>query len=459
MGPADRDPLIYGAATFVVWLAYLGSGSTALYLLLTALVVGAAYVLGRRQHWGAALLILGTATLVGTEFRGELGSAAFTGGGVRLLDLVVLASGVGVAVAAGWFRLLRDPAALVAGLRPFLWAFVALAALLLLWVINGPALDALFKTDVRLLLLGVGTYVVARRTLPGNEAAFVRGLLLLGAALAAKAIVLHLSDLWAIGTWDRAQTYQISSRSAPKRTILVGGDTLIVLLPAIASSVLGAVTSRQARGLLMGVAALGFVAILLSGTRSSLLVAIGLFLVAPFILRGGLSISPRKLAAAGVVALMLLVAGTVATGVGERFTRQDGQHEGLGFREDEIRSAVHLPARNLLIGQGIGGHFVTKASSGEASVSGWSHVVLIWVVLKLGLFGLIALLVALGWGLWRVIRGPRGIGPTVGLTIFAGLMVMSLTIGRAALPEGVILTATCFVLFGWGVRPPQDPRP
>ncbi|MBJ7470239.1 MAG: hypothetical protein JHD16_03015 [Solirubrobacteraceae bacterium] len=437
------------------WFVFLLSGSLAAYWLCVGACVVPTALLGHRRHWAAALAPVAGAALLGTELRAELGTTVVAPfNGLRALDLVVLSAALGVASSSEVLRTVRTGAALRAVVWPWRWVALALAALAALWFAHGYPTDQLGRTDARLIFLAAGAFYTARGTVPGHERLFVMGLVGLGGLVALKAIALHVSDLWAIGTYDRAQATQLATE--PKRTILVGGDTLMILVPAAAVALVENFRATWFNATLAAISALCGVAVLLSGTRSSLLVLCLLAVLAPVLCwerdrlpRG------RQAVMILVTGLIIVVAATAVSGVASRFVTPESQSEGLGFREDEIRTFLRLPTQDLMIGQGLGGRFTSRDSTGAEVEAAWSHVLPVWVGLKLGLLGL-ALLTAVGAvAMWRTLRRSRVFGARVGALLFTGLLLMSLTIGRAALPEGVILVACCFILLGWGA--PDDP--
>lgn len=446
------------AVCTVAFLVFIGSGSVGAYWLGALLFAGAAFTLGRHRHWGAALLIVVAATLLGTELRAELGPAGAFLGGVRALDLTVLSAGIGVLSAVLSLDDLRSPSRLLALVRPWWAVGLTFAIVVALWAVNGRVVDALLNTDARLVLLGAGTYVTARYTVPGHERAFVQALVALSVLLAIKAVALHLSDLWTVGVFDRSQATQVGS--VPKRTILIGGDTLLILAPGAAIAVLDRARSNAFNAFFVLAAILCMGAVILSGTRSSLIVAVALVYIAPFLCwpPGQLPRSRKAIPvflAASAVVFGMVAGATALSGVGERFVQAEASNQGLGFRRDEINSAKALPAQQLVIGQGLGGNFTTRNEFNTRAPTAWSHVLPIWIVLKVGLLGL-AILSAIGLvAFYRTMSRRPAFGPRVATLLFGGLVVMSLTIGRLALPEGVVLTATFFVLFGWGV--PREP--
>jgi hypothetical protein len=84
-------------------------------------------------------------------------------------------------------------------------------------------------------------------------------------------------------------------------------------------------------------------------------------------------------------------------------------------------------------------------------VSGWAHVFPIWVMLKAGVAGF--LIVAVALILRSGFRGLRRPYPTRGeaafsLIIIGGLLLMSLTVDRIAIPEGAVLFGLAIGLLG-----------
>ncbi len=79
----------------------------------------------------------------------------------------------------------------------------------------------------------------------------------------------------------------------------------------------------------------------------------------------------------------------------------------------------------------------------------------VWLVLKVGLLGLVALLVALGLFVRMAaaaIRAQRRGPAMIGAQLVGGLILMSLTVGRLAQPEGAMLVAIGVVLVGPHMR-------
>ncbi|MGH2899179.1 MAG: hypothetical protein ACRDMZ_10940, partial [Solirubrobacteraceae bacterium] len=155
------------------------------------------------------------------------------------------------------------------------------------------------------------------------------------------------------------------------------------------------------------------------------------------------------------IGVLAIGASAVASGTAQRLVQSDAPHVGLNFRRDEIRSASHLSARDLMLGQGLAGRFASRDVHGATVITGWSHVLPIWVVLKVGLLGLAALIVALGLLLRRAARliGDQGRGPAlIGIQLIGGLILMSLTIGRFAQPEGAMLLGLGAVLLAQPLR-------
>lgn len=443
----------------VVWTAFVFSGSLATYLGAVVIAMTTAAVLGARGSWFALMAVITAAMLVGTEARGDLGTTTSALGGVRLLDYMILAA-AGGALRYRWREGDRPsvPAAL-AWLRRWAAPLALLAVLLVLWGINGARLDAQTNTDVRLVLIAAGTLVIARVTLPGNERAFLIAIASLTLLLVVKSIALHLSTLWTIGTDDRAQAVQVPG-PPDKRTILVGGDTLFILAPGIAAGFARRLTWRLADQLLLAIGAACLVGVLLSGTRTSLIIVVVTALmgasvnVGPRIRR----IPVRTLIVGGVLATVVLAGGAIVSGVGERFAQGDGAHDGLNFRRDEVESIQKVGGVDFLIGQGLGGRFLSRDSAGNTISTPWSHVVLIWIILKIGVIGLVASLLLAGFLAIRLARGSPTLEQRVALVLLASLLLMSLLIDRAALPEGVMIAIVCFVMLGWGSSTSPSPK-
>ncbi len=448
-----RPAILAGAVGVfaAIWLTFVFTGSLLTYLASVVVAVGIAGTLGLRGHWFALLAVTVVATLVGTEARGDLGTSVSGLGGVRLLDYVIFAAAVGALV-----HLWRTGAGLsVATARAWLqrwWLPLALLAVLLaLWAANGAPLDPQTNTDARLVLIVAGTLVIARITLPGHEREFLVAIAALTILLAAKAIALHLSTLWTIGTSDRAQAAQVQGPPA-KRTILVGGDTLFVVAPAIAAGYAQRLHGRFGDRLLAAAAVACLIGVLLSGTRTSLIVVVATAIAGALVNLGPkiLRVSPRTLAIVGLTSFVVLAAGAVVSGTAERFAQGDNAHNGLNFRRDEIASVQRLPTADFVVGQGLGGRFLSKDSAGNLIETPWSHVIAIWVVLKIGVIGLIAALVGALYLLVRFARAGPALDQRITMVVLTSLILLSLLVGRAALPEGVIIAISCFVMLGWG---------
>jgi hypothetical protein len=155
--------------------------------------------------------------------------------------------------------------------------------------------------------------------------------------------------------------------------------------------------------------------------------------------------------AATVPAVALLIAGLIATGTMTRFLTPDPPHVGVNFRVDEVRSLFRLPTNEIVFGQGIGGRFVGKDVNGLQVITGWSHTFPAWIVLKIGILGLVvvsALALVPMWrrlgSVWRV--RPLHAEAALGCVLLFGVLIMSLSLGRAALSEGSILIGLAVAL-------------
>ena len=421
------------------------------------------------------LLVLGELVLIGSEAGGHLGRGTAPLGSLRLLDITLLAALVTLAARAlaaearesgplrerlrkraretDWRALVRRaPGATI------LAAAVAWAALM--WVVHGHPADGLLRTDLRVLWLGVATWVVAatcRRPPPKHLSV---PLAVLAVPVALKAVAIWASTLYVIGANDRLQASLLAAPSADRRVILVGGDTFLILAPAIAFLALTRARDWRLRALLLTSALAALGGLLISATRTGLVISIGLILaigLVTLVSRRGIVIS-RLTAALAVASLSIVAVGGWKTGLVERLDfSKDAPHSGINFRVDEIRSFFDLPAKDVLLGQGFAGRFATRSALDERTLSGWSHVLPVWIALKVGFLGLAAACAALWLLVGRARRllllgGPPAREATLGILIAGGMLAMSLTIDRAALPEGVPLLALGLALL------PGNPR-
>jgi O-antigen ligase len=399
--------------------------------------------------------------LIGSEVSGDLGRGSAPLGNLRLIDTTFAVTLLALAASALAVEAGKGP--VLAGLRArvraavrreafrrapgaamlaaaVVWAFV-------MWAAHGHHADGFVRTDLRVLALGVGTWIVtfACRNPPPHEFAWVMALLAL--PVAAKALAIHASDLFVIGANDRLQASIVGSAEG-HRIILLGGDTFLVLAPAVALVALVRVRNDIVRALIVASALAALGGLLISATRTGLLIAVLLILglgVVAFVRKRGAAVS-RLTVAVAVACLALVAGGAWATGFVDRITQHDAPHSGLNFRVDEVRTFLHLPARNVLFGQGFGGRFETRSALNEPAVSGWSHVLPIWIGLKVGLLGLLAALAMLVILARRALRwlnlgGPPAREAALGVVVVTGMLLMSLTIDRATLPEGVPLLA------------------
>jgi hypothetical protein len=322
-----------------------------------------------------------------------------------------------------------------------------LAYAVALWIVNGAPRDGLLKADLRLIVLAGGTWVLARHCGRGGWATLTIVICALAPFMAAKALGIRVSELWTIGSYDRLQASLLAG--PPVRVILVGGDTLFVLMPALA--LFGAMRHhrRSVRVFLVLCGVCAVAGLLLSGTRTSVAVA-GLLAAAVAVagLVGARRISVRALCLA-FGAVVVFGAVLIATGVGSRFTTPDPANVGLNFRKDELNTMLDLPARDLVLGQGLAGRFVGKDVNGQPIVAGWAHAFPAWVVLKVGLGGLLVALVLffrLGRDAIRQAASGGGDQARMGAVLFMGMLALGLTLNRVALPEGAVLLTTAIAL-------------
>jgi hypothetical protein len=444
----------YGAVLALVglWPAYVFTGSQWSYVLATIAAAIAAVGFARRRSALVVVFLLAMLALIGTDVNGELGKGAAALGSLRIFDVAVAAA----ALAAGWAAR-RDLPPLS---RPrsdlTLLALGAGAYLVLRWVTSGHGFDIYLRTDVRLVVLAVLAWVVGLRCREGGSRVLVCGLLGVGAAAAVKAGLIHATGTFAIGSNDRLQASSAIALGE-RRTILVGGgDTLLILVPAVA--VLLAATAKRIRPrFAVAACGLGCLAALgLSGTRTSVLVALGLAAVAGVaLLRGRRRVTRRQLTIAGV-AVTCAIGVALLGAAPARLFESDAAHAGINFRKDEIDHFFDLPLGDQLLGQGFGGRIPSSDALGRPVLSAWTHVLPVWLALKAGLPGMLAAVAACALLARRFAVGLRTIAdpvPTLtGGLLILGLLVMSLTINRIALIEGGVLLAFAMSLLDVGER-------
>ena len=137
--------------------------------------------------------------------------------------------------------------------------------------------------------------VAATRRFEGRHIAL--GLLLVAPLLLAKSAAVYASDLWVIGTNDRLQA--TVQRDGLDRVILAGGDTLLVLLPGLATLAWSSASARWQQIACVVGGGSAVAGIVISGTRTSVLVASLLVLLAALVqstrVEGSLATSVRRL--------------------------------------------------------------------------------------------------------------------------------------------------------------------
>ena len=194
----------------------------------------------------------------------------------------------------------------------------------------------------------------------------------------AKALTISLSGLWVVGPNDRLQA---SLRGDEGRVILAGGDTLLAMAPALAVVALGREPSSK-RVVALTLAAVSAVAgLLVSGTRTSFLVAMILLPLA-VAWRFAPAVAPRRLALVCSIVILGLAGLGYAGGVLNRLPTEDAPHVGVNFRLEEAEAVLDMPAERLLLGQGLGGRFTGKDVNGQPVTTGWAHSIPLWLLLK-----------------------------------------------------------------------------
>ncbi len=425
----------------IAWPLFVFTGEQAAYLVSVVAACGVAALLSVTKSSLASGYMLALMALIGPEVNGQLGNGHALLGSLRLIDAAA-AAGVIALLAVGWrselasIRSRRRPGALG------LLALLAVAYAGAMWLAYGHPVDGFLRADLRLIVLAALFWVLASRCRRGGSRAILWSIVVVGVASALKAAAIHISAIYAIGPFDRLQA--TSYYDAGKlRTILIGGDTLMILMPAVALLLATTTPNRIVRSALAVAGVLCLWALGLSATRTSALVSLGL-VVAVLATMGYLwrpHLSRRTLVLGCGFALVVLVV-TALGGVASRLTHADAPHVGLNFRKDEIDSFLRLSAARKYLGQGLGGRFVGKNVNGAAVLAGWAHELPVWIALKTGILGLLGACAALAAiarrASLRLTGGADRVEVLAGAVLVLGTVVMSMTLDRLALPEGVL---------------------
>jgi hypothetical protein len=233
---------------------------------------------------------------------------------------------------------------------------------------------------------------------------------------------------------------------------------VLILVPATAILLAYGARTATARAALAAAALICIGGESVSGTRTSVLVEFGLAglsLAAVFLLR------PRGVTRRMALAVILLAAAAVglsiAGGAPARIVHGDAPNSGLSFRVHEVDSFFRLSAASKFLGQGLGGRFLGMAANGASVMTGWSHELPVWIALKDGVFGLLCAILAIALIARREIQALRSgtcqLQALIGASVIIGLLVMSLTLDRIALIEGVVMLVIGVFLVTSAIEP------
>jgi hypothetical protein len=439
------------AVLAAAWPLFVFDGSQSAYacaLLASGVAAGA---LAYTQSVWLPVLLVAEIALLGPEVSGELAPGSPIAGGVRLVDLTAA-----IALLALGAAEIRKPGRLayavsrmhLGDLRALpgeAWILGGLAIWLTgLWLAHGAPLVPATRADMRITFLAVAAWLVGRHCRRGRPSALRSGLVAIGAIAGLKVALIYFTEFWVIGNYDRLQA-SLGGNPDNLRVILIGGDSLLVLAPAIAVLAVRAAPRALPPPVAIAGGLIALAAVVLSGTRTNLplTLLLGALAVTMTWAAPRPAVTPMRVACFAIVALALVL-GTFATGLASRFASHDAPHVGVNFRADEVRSFYDLPASELLLGQGLGARFVSKDVNGQPSHTGWAHVFPIWVQLKGGVLALLAVgaLVLLCLRRMRIalrLTNPLRADAALGSILILATLAMSLTLGRAALPEGAFL--------------------
>jgi len=431
-------------------------GAAALFLPI-ALVAGTWITLDSRAAFVALVLLI---TVAGSELYV---------GPVRLVDAVAILAVVGAASdLQAWegLRRPRVPQSLTVALIG-LGAMVALA--------RGTPFS-LSHTDLHDGLLSIAIYVTVVRALQRMGAEAVVTILLGAAVLASvKAITLEvLPGASALGATSVLQTNVIQTVFGTKRVVLIGGDTIIALAPAlcIAARRLPALRS----GLWIGAFVITAVGIAVTVTRTNIIAAAATVLVAVALegldTRGTTEF--RRLSAGCAVALLALVAVSftgngngrdIIQGAAVQLTSPADIAYSLQYRSNEAARLTATLRGHELVGLGAGATYVTTipATAGGSTfttygASLWAHNGYLWILLKAGIVGLALLATALIHVALQLLKSRRALLPRAGFVSIVGVLVLSYTTNRFDDPGGALLLALGFGALGVPLSEGGAPR-
>jgi hypothetical protein len=437
-----REQAIAGLVLLAIaWPVFVFTGNQVGYLVS---IVAACWVAGALASARSSLVIgylIAVMALIGPEVNGQLGNGHAPLGSLRIIDAAT-AAGAAVALVVAWRS---ERAALPNWRRPGALGVLSVSAVgyaLIRWGMEGHRVDGFLRADLRLIVLAALFWFLASRCRGGGSRAILWCIVAVGALGAIKAAAIHISRLYAIGPYDRLQATSYYA-AGHLRTILIGGDTLLIVMPAVALLLGSAEHKLLLRVALAGAGVLCLWALGLSATRTSVLVALGLVLAT---LIGLLAltrphISRRAIAGGSTLAALALVIAMLG-GAAVRLTHADAPHVGLNFRKEEIESFLRASPSTKFLGQGLGGRFLGKSVNGQPVLAGWAHELPVWIALKTGILGLICACLAIAILTRRLVdalrRGADRTAVLAGAILVLGLVVMSMTLDRLALPEGML---------------------
>jgi hypothetical protein len=427
-------------------------------LSVTILAAGLLIVMSSRQPLIGLTVSLGTAALLGTGLTLSLGESP-----VRLVDAATLIAVTGA--------LVHHFASNQAGYR--LGSTVSLLLIAGTLLAHGvatnpwPAVRADLYVISFLLMGWILAVEVSRFT---NRRFLLTILLVLFALTALKAITIAVLRVPATGPESLSQAWS-SETSSGVRTILVGGDTFLIIGPAFLAAGYG--LRRRGWTLALMVVSLCFVGILISQTRTSLAGAMLGFLAG----HGIAWMHGRRTLRRSFPRWPILLAGLVLLIVLLLFLRIPGEVQSVGlprfdeartgplgtvtaayaFRAREAESAMaSLSGPSLVLGRGFGADFTFVEGAGGSTV--WSHNVFIWVLLKAGVVGLAVLLLTGLALLTRTVSRLRGgLLDESQVALAAALITLvgvSVTTNKIVSVEGMLLSTMAVAFL---TRPEEAP--